>query len=50
MTVDQVKNSTTRDSAIYYTVTLRIWSQELEEKTFANELAIRVKKAIEGIS
>jgi hypothetical protein len=57
MVIDKVKNATTRDSAIHYQITMRVWSQELkgdpledmERGGFAEQLAHRVRKAIEGI-
>lgn len=57
MVVDKIANSTTRDSAIYYTITMRVWSQELkidpltdmEPGGLAHQLATLVRRAIEGI-
>ncbi len=57
MIVDKIKNATTRESAIHYQVTMRVWSQELKDDPlkdmqpggFAEQLAQKVRKAIEGI-
>ena len=53
MIVDRVANSTTKDSAIYYTITMRVWSAELktagDDSMLAEQLATVVRRAIEGI-
>lgn len=50
MKVDKVRDATTRESAIHYEVTLRVWSAELDSPLFEAELVHRVKKAIEGLN
>jgi len=50
MTVDEVKNATTRESAVHYKVTVRVWSQDLDKPEFEKELAARVRKAIDGLN
>lgn len=53
MVVEQVKDVTTRDSAISYQVTLRITCLDLaqrNEDAFGKELKTSVVKAINGIA
>lgn len=53
MIVDKIANSTTRESAVYYTITMRVWSAELktagDDSMLAEQLATVVRRAIEGI-
>jgi hypothetical protein len=50
MIVDKVRNATTRDSAVHYEVTMRIWPDDLKDAVGDKELSEMVRKAIDGIA